>query len=271
MSTVTVRSENGDKTFDCDSSITLLDLLSSEGFPIAAPCGGEGKCGKCAVTLVSPDGTRERVNACQIRTGELGGRVVLAPDAASGGEIQLEGVGAIPGAGGLSGYAAALDIGTTTLAVRVIDRATGAALASASAWNAQAPYGADVISRIKHASKPGGLEKLTTPCAIRRGSSSPSPAATPTSRTRILREITLRGQHDDGAHLCRNLAREHRPCAVHARNVLRRRRRGARRGVPERAQSASSPASPATSEATLWRRYTPRAWRKRAACACLWT
>lgn len=161
MSTVTVRSENGDKTFDCDSSITLLDLLSSEGFPIAAPCGGEGKCGKCAVTLVSPDGTRERVNACQIRTGELGGRAVIAPDAASGGEIQLEGVGAIPGAGGLSGYAAALDIGTTTLAVRVIDRATGAVLASASAWNAQAPYGADVISRIKHASKPDGLKKLS--------------------------------------------------------------------------------------------------------------
>ncbi len=160
MSTVTVRSESGDKKFDCESGITLLDLLSAEGFPIAAPCGGEGKCGKCAVMLVSPDGKRERVNACRMPADEVGERVVIAPDAASGGEIQLEGA-AIPGAGALSGYAAALDIGTTTLAVRVIDRASGAVLGSTSAWNAQAPYGADVISRIKHASKPGGLEKLT--------------------------------------------------------------------------------------------------------------
>ena len=61
MSTITVRSESGDKRFDCESGITLLDLLSAEGFPISAPCGGQGKCGKCAVTLVSPDGKRERV------------------------------------------------------------------------------------------------------------------------------------------------------------------------------------------------------------------
>ena len=166
MSTVTVRSESGDKRFDCEPAITLLDLLSAEGFPIAAPCGGQGRCGKCAVTLVSPDGMRERVNACRILASDVGERVVIAPDAASGGDIQLEGGGAIPGAGELHGYAAALDIGTTTLAARIIDRATGETLASASAWNAQAPYGADVISRIKYSSKPGGLEKLTA--AVRR-------------------------------------------------------------------------------------------------------
>ena len=160
MSTVTVRSESGDTRLEYESGVTLLDVLRAESFDIAAPCGGQGKCGKCAVTLVSPDGRRERVNACRILASEVGDRVVIAPDAASGGEIQLRGA-AIPGAGALKGYAAALDIGTTTLAVRIIDRASGETLASASAWNAQAPYGADVISRIKHASKPGGLAKLT--------------------------------------------------------------------------------------------------------------
>lgn len=160
MSTVTVRSESGDIKLEYEPGVTLLDVLSAESFDIAAPCGGQGKCGKCAVTLVSPDGTRERVNACRILASDVGERVVIAPDSASGGEIQLEG-SAIAGAGTLSGYAAALDIGTTTLAVRIIDRASGETLASASAWNAQAPYGADVVSRIKHASKPGGLEKLT--------------------------------------------------------------------------------------------------------------
>lgn len=160
MSTVTVRSESGDKRFDCESGITLLDLLSAEGFPISAPCGGQGKCGKCAVTLVSPDGKRERVNACRILASNIGERVVIAPDPACGGEIQLEGDGAISGLGELNGYTAAVDIGTTTLAVRVIDRATGETLASASAWNSQSTYGADVISRIKYSSKPGGLERL---------------------------------------------------------------------------------------------------------------
>lgn len=160
MSTVTVRSESGDTKLVYEPGVTLLDVLSAESFDIAAPCGGQGKCGKCAVTLVSPDGTRERVNACRILASDVGERVVIAPDSASGGEIQLDGA-AISGAGALSGYAAALDIGTTTLAVRIIDRASGETLASASAWNAQAPYGADVISRIKYASRDGGLARLT--------------------------------------------------------------------------------------------------------------
>ena len=160
MSTVTVRSESGDIKLEYEPGVTLLDVLSAESFDIAAPCGGQGRCGKCAVTLVSPDGTRERVNACRILASDVGERVVIAPDSASGGEIQLDGA-AISVAGALSGYAAALDIGTTTLAVRIIDRASGETLASASAWNAQAPYGADVISRIKYASRDGGLARLT--------------------------------------------------------------------------------------------------------------
>ncbi|HIS44559.1 MAG TPA: DUF4445 domain-containing protein [Candidatus Scatomorpha merdigallinarum] len=160
MSTVTVRSESGDFKLLYEPGVTLLDVLRSESFDIAAPCGGQGKCGKCAVTLISSDGKRERVNACQILASDVGDRVVIAPDSASGGEIQLSGA-LISGAGGLRGYAAALDIGTTTLAVRIVDRASGETLASASAWNAQAPYGADVISRIKHASRPEGLDKLT--------------------------------------------------------------------------------------------------------------
>ena len=102
MSTVTVRSESGDTKLVYEPGVTLLDVLSAESFDIAAPCGGQGKCGKCAVTLVSPDGTRERVNACRILASDVGERVVIAPDSASGGEIQLDGA-AISGAGALSG------------------------------------------------------------------------------------------------------------------------------------------------------------------------
>ena len=49
-----------------------------------------------------------------------------------------------------SGLGAAVDLGTTTVALRLFDRADGKLLAQAQDWNAQAPYGADVISRIQH-------------------------------------------------------------------------------------------------------------------------
>ena len=48
MSTVTVRSESGDTKLVYEPGVTLLDVLSAESFDIAAPCGGQGKCGKCA-------------------------------------------------------------------------------------------------------------------------------------------------------------------------------------------------------------------------------
>ena len=48
MSTVTVRSESGDIKLEYEPGVTLLDVLSAESFDIAAPCGGQGKCGKCA-------------------------------------------------------------------------------------------------------------------------------------------------------------------------------------------------------------------------------
>ena len=44
----------------------------------------------------------------------------------------------------------------------------------------------------------------------------------------------LRGQHHDGAHLRRRLAREHRPRALRPRRVLHRRRSACRRGLPQR-------------------------------------
>ncbi len=55
---------------------------------------------------------------------------------------------------------AAVDVGTTTVVAYLFDLRTGAFLSSASALNPQARHGADVVSRIAHASQPGGLETL---------------------------------------------------------------------------------------------------------------
>lgn len=58
--------------------------------------------------------------------------------------------------------AAAVDLGTTTVAVRLYDLETGIELATDSAWNAQAACVGDVISRIRHTMDvPDGLGELS--------------------------------------------------------------------------------------------------------------
>jgi len=55
----------------------------------------------------------------------------------------------------------AIDVGTTTVAVYLVDMENGEKFVAISDMNAQAPYGADVSSRIKYCSD-NGYEKLTT-------------------------------------------------------------------------------------------------------------
>lgn len=65
-----------------------------------------------------------------------------------------------PGATASGLYGAAVDVGTTTIVVHLVDLASGATLGAAAALNRQAAYGDDVISRIIHAGEPGGIERL---------------------------------------------------------------------------------------------------------------
>ena len=57
-------------------------------------------------------------------------------------------------------YGMVVDIGTTTVAALLIDLTTGKTVAVDGAHNAQAPFGADVMTRIQYAMD-GGLERLT--------------------------------------------------------------------------------------------------------------
>ncbi|GMO15076.1 MAG: corrinoid activation/regeneration protein AcsV [Termitinemataceae bacterium] len=54
----------------------------------------------------------------------------------------------------------AIDIGTTTVSMLLVELATGEPIASASGGNAQIRYGADVINRIIESTKAGGLVRL---------------------------------------------------------------------------------------------------------------
>ena len=165
---------------------TLLERLGAEGLFLDAPCGGQGKCGKCLVKL-SPGG--EEVLAC--RTHIEGDMSVYLPEAmdmkiADGGGSESGADGAAAAAKGKNGGAAkakasagsgssktadarrgarksaaagklgvAVDIGTTTVVAHLTDMNTGERLATASGVNAQRLYGSDVISRIQYCAENG--------------------------------------------------------------------------------------------------------------------
>lgn len=57
-------------------------------------------------------------------------------------------------------YGLAVDLGTTTVVAEIVDIATGACLRRAAAYNRQLSCGADIISRIVYASRPGGADLL---------------------------------------------------------------------------------------------------------------
>lgn len=57
-------------------------------------------------------------------------------------------------------YAIAADIGTTTVYAQLLNLNTGEILAEHGDYNSQISYGEDIISRIMHAEKPGGLDQL---------------------------------------------------------------------------------------------------------------
>jgi uncharacterized 2Fe-2S/4Fe-4S cluster protein (DUF4445 family) len=57
-------------------------------------------------------------------------------------------------------YGLAIDIGTTTVSMLLVNLETGEPVTAASGGNAQIRYGADVINRIIESTKPGGLRRL---------------------------------------------------------------------------------------------------------------
>ena len=157
MSSVRVILAGKTEEFPAKSDESLLDVLRRNGVSVTAPCGGNGTCGKCRVTVRTEAGD-ESVLAC--RTMVQGDCTVLIETAeggvicADGGELTLQ-------TDGKSGLGAAVDLGTTTVAVKLFDLSDGTELGSRSAWNAQAPYGADVITRCQFCmERPDGLDTL---------------------------------------------------------------------------------------------------------------
>ncbi len=158
----------------CPVNTSLGDLLQSHGHG-HMPCGGHGKCGKCRVTVTGevsaptedekralpPDELSAGIRlAC--RTSVLGDCTVTT-DGERRGQIMIHGAFPVSMQGreinaSWNDCGVAIDIGTTTLAARLYDRA-GKLLSETSRLNPQSAWGADVISRME-AAMAGNAEKI---------------------------------------------------------------------------------------------------------------
>ncbi|MCQ2559019.1 MAG: ASKHA domain-containing protein, partial [Oscillospiraceae bacterium] len=147
MSSVRILQEGqADLLLSASPGDNILDLLRGAGITVYAPCGGKGRCGGCMVEL---DG--QSVPAC--RSQIPGDCVIRLP------ELAVK-TGSAQASGSLSAgqpVLAAVDLGTTTVAVRIVDE-SGQTLAEQGEWNCQAPYGADVISRTQYCIQHGTEE-----------------------------------------------------------------------------------------------------------------
>lgn len=138
---------------------SILNALRAEDYREPdAPCGGQGTCKKCLVTVTGRVKSVEGLGERDVENTQLlacryypAGDLTVTLTAKEKMNVVTAGAGNIaPGGEGL-GFA--VDIGTTTVAAFLYDLTSGKRLGAEGGRNAQRSYGADVISRITCASE----------------------------------------------------------------------------------------------------------------------
>ncbi|MDF2485525.1 MAG: hypothetical protein K0R46_1693 [Herbinix sp.] len=162
---------------ECSEQESILEAMIRQGVTYHSDCGGRGTCGKCKVKLMEGELEMSTSDYKVLSEDELKSGLRLACKAYPRDNITIalntfeeaamkvltESSGELPSnpssLGYGSGYYIGIDLGTTTLAYRLVEGRTGEVVATHSGVNPQRVYGADVISRMK-ASVDGNGDKL---------------------------------------------------------------------------------------------------------------
>jgi len=176
MYTLTVFDGTTKYSLSLEGTPTVQQVLEAEGILMPHPCGGAGICGKCSIEVIGnismPD-SAELSAGCRLscRTKLYGDAIVTLKNRAVLRENPLIAEGFTENITPSSAYTegsigAAVDIGTTTVALSVYDLTTGSCLASKTMLNPQSMVAADIMGRIDEAinGKLSDLQSMLVSC-----------------------------------------------------------------------------------------------------------
>ena len=147
------------------SGMTILDFLRENNICSNAACNGLGICGKCKIkigNLKAFEGERKVLGdkdidagyrlACMHSVDECDKEAILKDIKESTGSVVLTEsfMPKVSHTNICDKYGIAIDIGTTTVAMELIDLSNAAIIAKASEINSQIAFGFDVMSRIAY-------------------------------------------------------------------------------------------------------------------------
>ena len=147
---------------DVPCGALLMGSLSGHG--VEFPCGGTGECGGCGVRVLAgslevTDSDRKVFSeeqldagwrlACQARAPERVAEPLVLECLQWHMDVLTDNTG-LAGTG-RRGLGIAIDLGTTTIAAQIVDLVSGNVLGVETELNPQAPFGSDVMSRIRAA------------------------------------------------------------------------------------------------------------------------
>lgn len=153
---------------DATSNRSLAGYLESHGFPLNTRCGKRGICCGCEIKL--EDGST--VKSCQIPAArvsqvEIPGRSRMEHQPQVGETFRIDVPSAhqpifepVDSKGGVCDTAFAIDLGTTTVVVMLIDLTSGEIIARSGGFNEQIRFGDNVLTRIDAARDPEALHEL---------------------------------------------------------------------------------------------------------------
>ena len=163
-------------TLETREGETIADAARRAGIFLPMPCGGRGRCGKCAVmtkgTFPTPTETESRLLGRVPSSGYVTRLACLCT--ASDGEIIIPQGGRKVSVAGMTAdlppydgdehdsFGVAADIGTTTVSALLFSFREGNIVSSSHEMNRQANFGADVLSRIDYSNNHGGDELTRT-------------------------------------------------------------------------------------------------------------
>lgn len=172
---------------DSSRNGTLADAFARAGHPLNTRCAQRGLCAGCTVELVAGV-FHERNGAAIVAPAEVkscrgnlatSARAIISvparsivahrPQVVTTFKVKVPAAHApiVPVLPGVSDHGLAVDIGTTTVVVALVDLVTGRIVAEASGFNRQLELGDDVLTRIQFAGIPAQREQLRTAIVTR--------------------------------------------------------------------------------------------------------